>query len=184
MNFVVKALTLPLLPFVPTMSFADWNGGYAGLTVGNVDAEIDFELAERFTFSDAVAVGGFGGALVQRGAIVFGGEIALNSANDAEIEDGEVLKTFTDLKGRIGYDLGQALVYGVAGYTLAGYDENGEDFDGAGLNYGVGVDYKFSDQMFAGAEYLVRRINGDYPNDPAEFDLDLDTFSVRVGFNI
>lgn len=184
MNYLAKTLVLPLLTLVPTVGFADWNGPYAGLAVGNVNAEADFELTGPFDFSSSTTYSGFAGVLVQNGMIVYGGEIAFGTASDAEINDGEVLEPYTDLKGRVGYSFGEVLAYGVAGLSLITYDENGEaDFDGRGFSFGAGVDYQVNEQIFVGAEYLARRTSGDYPNDDAEFDLDVDTFSVRVGFN-
>lgn len=183
MNYLAKTLALPLLALIPTSVLADWNGAYAGAAVGTVDAEADFELTTEETFSDSSTFSGFAGVQVQSGLLVYGGELAIGSAADAEIESGEVLKPYTDIKGRVGYSFGDVLAYGVAGFSLVTYDENGVDFDATGFNFGAGVDYMITENMFVGAEYLTRRMDGEYPNDDADFDLDVDTFSVRVGFN-
>lgn len=191
MKYSAKTLVLPFLALVPTAGLADWNGPYAGLAIGTVDAEADFELTDQFTFPDSNTFSGFAGALVQSGTLVYGGEIAFGNAPDASLQEDQDLEIYTDIKGRIGYDLGDVLAYGVAGISFATYNETGtdmgvdfdDDFDAIGFNFGVGVDYLVTDNIFVGAEYLARRTSGDYPNDDAEFDLDIDTFSVRVGFN-
>ncbi len=183
MKYLAKTIVLPLLTLIPTSVLADWNGAYAGAAVGNVDAEADFELSTQESFSDSATFSGFVGMQVQSGLLVYGGELAIGNAEDAEIESGEVLEPYTDIKGRVGYSFGEVLAYGVAGYSFVTYDENGTEFDASGFSFGAGVDYLITDNMFVGAEYLARRMDGDYPNDDAEFDLDVDTFSVRVGFN-
>ncbi len=187
MNYLAKTLALPLITLIPTVGLADWNGPYVGGAIGTVNAEADFELATTpsttFDFDDSLGFGAFAGMLIQSGDLVYGGEVALTVAPNAEISDGEELTPFTDIKGRVGYSFGDILAYGVAGITFANYDENGEDFDGTGFNFGAGVDYMINDQIFVGAEYLARRTSGDYPNDDAEFDLDIDTLSIRAGFN-
>ena len=193
MKYTAKTLVLPFLALIPTAGLADWNGPYAGGAIGTLSADAEFELAAvpEVSFSDSSSFGGFAGFQVQTGMLVYGGEAAFSIAPSAELQEGEELQSFTDIKGRLGYSFGEVLAYGVAGVSFATYNETGtdmgidfdDDFNGTGLNFGAGVDYKVTDNIFVGAEYLVRRTTGDYPNDDAEFDLDVDTFSVRVGFN-
>lgn len=193
MKYSATTLVLPFLALIPTAGLADWNGPYAGLDFGTVGAEADFPLAADPTasFSNGTSVSGFAGVQVQNGVLVYGGEAAFGFAIGSELQDGEELKNYADIKGRVGYSFGDVLAYGVAGVSFGMYNETGEDggiefdddFNSVGFNIGAGVDYMVTDNLFVGAEYLARRTTGDYPNDDEEFDLDVDTFSVRVGFN-
>ena len=193
MKYSAKTLVLPFLALIPTAGLADWSGAYAGLDFGTVSAEGNFERSAvpEVTFSDSLSFSGFAGGQVQTGLLVYGGEAAFGVAPDAQLQDGEELQSYIDLKGRVGYSLGDVLAYGVAGVSFVTYNETGvdggiefdDDFDAVGFNVGAGVDVMVTDNIFVGAEYLIRRTTGEYPNDPEEFDLDVDTFSVRVGFS-
>ena len=99
---------------------------------------------------------------MQRGALVYGGELAFGSAQDTVVT-GFLTSQVTDmidLKGRVGYASGDFLIYGVLGYTMSEFSENttisGGEWDIGGINYGIGVDYAISDNFVIGAEYLTR----------------------------
>ena len=117
--------------------------------------------------------------------MVYGGEIAYSNGPDAFIAGNPdwSLDPYLDLKGRVGYSFGKALVYGVLGYSQATYLEAGAEFEGDGVSYGVGVDYLVTDNIFLGVEYLTRQTSGSYPDESDNyFDLDVDTVSLRVGY--
>lgn len=185
MTYTLKSSIIALALCLPTASVADWTGPYGGLAFGTVTAEIDFgNAAGTLDFSDTNTVSGFGGYLLQQGTLVYGGEIAFGNAPDANLGPNADLKPYTDLKGRVGYIFGDALAYGVLGVSFVNYDEGFNLlFEGRGLSVGAGVDYMVTDSVFIGAEYLMRQTSGDNPNGlDTEFDLNVDTFSLRAGY--
>ena len=186
----LKNAALLCAVLLPTTALADWNGPYGGLSFGAFDGEVTFTtpgITFTETFSDSNAIGGFVGYQLQNlEGVVYGGELSFGNAPSAEFQPGEVLDPFIDVKGRIGMTQGNFLLYGVAGASFATYDENGNPFEGVGLNFGAGADYRFSDQLFAGIEFLTRRTSGDYPENLSRentFDLNVSTISLRVGVN-
>ena len=69
-----------------------------------------------------------------------------------------------DLKLRVGYSVGQALIFGFGGYSTATIyeDLNTEPMPVSGINYGVGMDYQLNDRFFVGADYTIRDLSGDF----------------------
>lgn len=178
------AAKIAIAVMLPTASFADWTGGYAGLSLGQTS---DAEYAEETSFEidDSSSVGGFAGYQIQNGMLVFGGELALSGASDAVIlstPDFEVDPPIIDIKGRVGYSFGDVLAYGVLGLSFITLSDGDTDLDGRGTGVGLGVDYMISDSVTVGAEYLTRRTSGEDDDTDEEFDIDLDSFSLRASF--
>ena len=184
-------MALTLLGFMPQFAFADWSGAYAGASVGLLatgEATGDDDGEELSSEIDGGAiVGGFGGYQVQRDALVFGGEVALSFANEFEIDTNgfvdEADFRILDIKARAGYDLGDTLIYVVAGLSLIEVDGDtveGADETAEGFNIGLGADYRINDQVTVGAEYLARRLVLD---DDFDTEITTDTVAVRASFN-
>ena len=85
-----------------------------------------------------------------------------------------------DLKARLGYSFGSAMVYGFAGGTFAEVDNGGTISEFAGLNYGAGAAYQFNSGMFLGLEYMVRDLDGSGAVDGQV--LTVDAVTARVGW--
>jgi outer membrane immunogenic protein len=85
--------------------------------------------------------------------------------------------TLIDLKARAGYAAGNILVYGLVGAASATWTDNGNEDNGDGFLYGLGIDYLGSSNVFVGAEYVVRAITVD----ASPFDADVETISLRAG---
>jgi len=129
----------------------------------------------------------FGGYQVQRGALVYGGELAFGSAQDTVVTGFTTSQVtdMIDLKGRVGYASADFLIYGVLGYTMSEFDDDttaaGEEYGIGGINYGIGVDYAISDNFVIGAEYLIRDLSGTSLSvQPNTATIDFDTISVRA----
>jgi len=161
----------------------DWSGFYAGLSAGGYSGMEDFgpDGSSDYDLSGA-SRGVFAGYNWTNGAFVYGGELAYTSGEAKEngLSGGSIYpeynySDFIELKGRVGYSVGAALIYGALGYAMGDYDYSGVHYDVDGAVYGVGVDYAFG-KYFAGAEYLRRDLRSDYPT-----DADVDTLSVRFG---
>lgn len=188
-----KAISaLAILGLSTTMAMADWTGGYVGGSLGFLaQGEATAEIADQELTVDIAGdtiLGTFGGYQVQRGDFVFGGELAISAADDFEStnEEGEVAFAdfvLIDLKARVGYDLGDALIYGTAGLSqinISGPDlAEDEDDTAEGFNFGIGADYEISEQTTLGAEYLAHRL---VLEDEIDVDVTADTFNLRASF--
>jgi outer membrane immunogenic protein len=185
----------PIVPTIaPVMSAPaamDWSGAYVGLGYGSVTGDVDFDPTPDQEMNNGTLTQLFGGYQIQRGALVYGGEIAFGSGSDTALPCcvgfSEVSDQMIDLKGRVGYATGSLLVYGVLGYSMGEYDNiigtPGEQWDISGLNYGIGVDYAFTNNWIVGAEYLVRDLDGDDPAGSAQtVQVNYDSISIRFAY--
>jgi outer membrane immunogenic protein len=88
------------------------------------------------------------------------------------------------LRGRVGFAVGKALIYGSLGYSRANLTIN--TTDGAkltGTSAGLGVDFKVTERLLVGADYISRDLDG--RNDFNTFDLEstVNTVGLRVGLS-
>ncbi|MDC1379984.1 porin family protein [Octadecabacter sp.] len=168
----------------PTSTTTDWSGAYVGLSYGFASGDYSFSYIDR-DMDDGSLTQLFGGYQVQRGALVYGGELAFGSAQDTVVTGFPTAQVtdMIDLNGRVGYASCDFLIYGVLGYTMSEYSDNttisGGEWDIGGINYGIGVDYAISDNFVIGAEYLIRDLSGDNPGGTNSATIDFDTISVR-----
>lgn len=111
--------------------------------------------------------GGFAGYNLQRGALVYGAEVAYNSAGSHVSPFTNEAQSFVlDAKARVGFAAGHALIYGVVGYSMTEWT-TGASYSASGLNYCLGLDYMIGEHLFVGAEYLVRDMSGLRADDPS-----------------
>jgi outer membrane immunogenic protein len=181
----------PAAPAAPAAY--DWSGAYLGIGYGTTSAGFDLgpltggpfpAPAESRDLTDGTATSIHFGYLFQRGAIVYGPELAYSSFSDTgfELSPEEEVKRTIDLKARLGYAANRVLVYGVLGYSQITFAEGPSDsFSVNGPAYGLGVDYAASDRLTIGLEYLARRTSGRFDPPGRDYDLNVDTLSLRVG---
>ena len=156
-----------------------WEGFYVGALAGmmtgdSTDTGTSTPTVDPF---DGYLFGGFAGYNYQMDSgLVIGPEVAVLMGN-MDFGTSTLGVTLVDLKARVGYAAGKALVYASGGYTLANYD-NGDQ--GAGWNVGVGVDYLVTDHIFIGGEYVYRDIT-DTLNTPATWEDQFGTVQARIG---
>jgi outer membrane immunogenic protein len=133
----------------------NWSGLYVGVN-GGYGANAASVTA---TFPDPD--GGFGGGQigynVQRGNIVFGLEADIQGA-DITATDAfgytSKLDWFGTVRGRVGYTVGQALIYGTGGFAYGNVNNTGWGSETqTGWVAGGGVEYKFNPSWSAKAEY-------------------------------
>ncbi|WP_457647833.1 outer membrane protein [Profundibacter sp.] len=147
----------------------DWSGFYVGgmlaFETGDMTQQIiPFGVPQKYTL-DSDKYGGFAGYNFQRGAMVYGGEIAystgdLNLTPLVGIVPFQQTENFLDAKARIGYAFKNVLVYGVAGGTWGEFYDNSGRAELSGFNYGAGAQMQFRNGMFVGLEYLIRDVSG------------------------
>ena len=167
----------------------DWSGVYAGAAASSNSGNMDYDNngnVTAYAMSTSPLYGAFAGYNMQNGAMVYGVELAYSVGElsfDGYPDD--FINSFFDAKVRVGYAAGQALIYAVAGGTAGQYIEEEDPYfiDFTGINYGVGVDYKINDKMFAGIEYLMRDVGGEYRDYPLERgDFQTQSIQARIGY--
>ncbi|MEJ6509587.1 MAG: outer membrane beta-barrel protein, partial [Octadecabacter sp.] len=128
------------------------------------------------------AIGVFAGYNWQRGNLVYGGE--LNVTEGSLVLEGynEELDTTIELRGRVGYAMGDALVYGFFGYGMSEYVYSSSQHDVAGGTYGLGIDYMVTDSIFAGLEVSNRELTGTTGTGTDQTNY-IDMISLRIGYN-
>lgn len=173
----------------PVETGGDWTGGYVGLQYGQGDLDADYP---GFTYegqmfpaeSDTFDVDGYGlhaGYMKDFGKFVAGGELDYNRLEVSSTDENADLWR---LRGRAGYDLGRWLPYATLGMAHLSADEVSEN----GVSYGLGVDYKVTEQFTVGAEYTWapfdlpgNSINGVQVG--GEGDGDLDLIQIRGSYH-
>ncbi len=175
-----------LAPVAPVAAAMNWTGFYAGGMANFDSGQLDYFLSDvlgiEADFLASNSFGGFVGYNKQVNALVFGGELAYSTGDMGfDLFTESFLTDRVDVKARVGYSFGQAMVYGVLGYSWATFDDVGALFPGSGMNYGAGVDYMVTDRIFVGAEYLIRDIVGEVG--PERFESSLGTLGIRAGMN-
>jgi len=168
-----------------------WDGPYAGVLGGAswLNSDYDFGATTANRTQRGGLVGGFAGWNKQLdNNIVLGveGDFSYNW-NKATISGNDVGTDWSGAaRGRVGYAFDNALIYGAAGWTVTrGYLDTpaaGKETKAFnGYTIGAGVDYKFTDNMFARAEY---RFN-DYGNEKIKnvnFDAQQHAVILGLGF--
>ena len=170
----------------------NWSGLYVGVN-GGYGANAASVLPGGLD-----PAGGFGGGQigynVQRGNIVFGLEADIEGADISDTAGRVTSKMdwFGTVRGRAGYTVGQALVYGTGGFaygnvkysTVNGSNEETQ----TGWVAGGGVEYKINPSWSAKAEYQYLDLDassatgpGSLGNNPNVDRTQVNT--VRVGLN-
>lgn len=154
----------------PVASYGgDWTGGYAGLSLGNINVDTNIAGVD----GDDVSYGVHGGYDYDFGQFVLGGEIEYD-ATDINLGGAATVDSVARLKLRGGYDLGRTMIYVTGG--VAEVDTSlGSDTGGFG---GLGIAYQVTDRFYLGGEVLEHRfenIGG------SGVDADATSVSIRGG---
>ncbi len=127
---------------------------------------------------------------VQFDSIVLGVEADLSAAgiiegNDTDHwDENDGINGLATLRGRLGFAVGDLLLYGTAGLAAANLDVDNESQTLTGWVAGVGAEYMVTDTVSLKAEYLYTNfgtVEVDGYNNGDEFDID--GSAVRVGVN-
>ncbi len=190
-RFTLLILTalLGASPGIAQDASSDWSGVYAGGMVsfddaGFLRAYVLGVLDDVGDTNDVISFGGFAGYNFQNGNFVVGGEFAISSGGVNLVASPEnQYETFYDVKARIGYAFGPALTYVVVGRSFSNLSFGGADISSSGLAYGTGLDYMINDNLFAGVEYLVRDMSGNYSAMPQiSAETTIQSVQIRVGW--
>ena len=165
----------------PTSTVTDWSGGYVGLSYSSVDGTMCYDGTCNYIYdySADTAIGVFGGYNWQRSNFVYGGELNVTVGPLSQESHSDELGTRTELRARVGYAMGDALVYGFLGYGTSSITTSAREYDVAGGTYGLGIDYMVTDSMFAGLEVSNLELLGQ-TNDEIH---NINVISLRIGYN-
>lgn len=150
----------------------DWTGFYAGLQYGQ--GEAGFKASGASLGIDGDAYGAHAGYQRDFGQYVLGAELDWNRAK-ADDFDGDA--DLYRLRARAGYDLGRVLPYvslGVARFE----SDAGND---TGYVYGLGADFKVTDNFVMGAEFTRSTFTDVLGVDGV--DLDVDLVQIRASYH-
>jgi opacity protein-like surface antigen len=171
----------PVIATPPASTSTDWSGGYVGLSYSSVDGTMCYDGTCNYIYdySDDTAIGVFSGYNWQRSNLVYGGELNVTVGPLSQEQHADKLGNIIELRGRVGYAMGDALVYGFLGYGTSRITHPAASpYDVAGGTYGLGVDYMVTDSMFAGFEVskleLIGHTNDDIHN--------INVISLRIGW--
>ncbi|MEJ8561946.1 porin family protein [Yoonia sp. GPGPB17] len=185
MKSIFKILGVASICLVPTHALADWSGIYAGVsggtTIHNELRSNDGDLPD-LDIDDGLLRGVFIGTQVQRGDVVYGGEFAFLTASDAQSSGQDDLDIdIYDVKGRLGYAFDKTLAYATIGLSNLDAEQDNDDYEGLGANFGLGVDYLVGEHFVVGAEFLFRRAE-DGEDDSIDFDANSLSFRAALKF--
>ena len=169
----------------------DWSGPYAGLSYGRAKSTLDLPAFGQFEFDDGRVTGAFLGYNLQRGNLVYGGELSYGSVSgmvlsDTTLGSDDTIDSMMGLRGRVGYTLGNALIYGAVGLSKGNMTINGVDKPTvSGTSLALGMDYKFTDQIFVGLDYTRMKMDGtnENPGNTFEINAPVNAVSLRVGLS-
>lgn len=135
----------------PPVVESDWDGFYGGL-VGGLHSGV--VTPGGFDF-DGMSYGGFAGYNFQKGDMVVGAEVAAQRGTLDFAPPTLTMDMMVDAKVRVGYSMGDALLFASGGYSTVGTTGG---FAAKGWNTGAGLDYAINDKVFVGAEYVYRNL--------------------------
>ena len=153
-----------------THGMNDWSGFYAGVGVGVMSGTLAGE-GDGYTDYGLAAqphVSGFMGFNHELGNnLVLGAELNVLGPNGASQNghDSEIgrygIQSGLDAKAKVGYDLGQFMIYGFAGGSgqISTIGEYNRSYQSYGFNVGLGADVKVTDHVIVGAEWTHREMN-------------------------
>jgi opacity protein-like surface antigen len=179
------AIADPVIAIPPTSNVTGWSGSYCGLSYSSAGGTLSYSFGSPYDYVDETAIGGFCGNNWQRSNLVYGGELNVTggSLGHDDINVVGELGTRIELRTRVGYALGDALVYGFLGYGRSEITWGGNapgEYGVAGGTYGLGVDYMVTDSMFASFEVSNLELKGTVTTGIVTHDINV--ISLRIGW--
>lgn len=182
--------------YVPTPDQAivsasrDWTGFYIGANAGYAD----FDAAHGGDEDDLATLNGWQGGVqagynVQFDSIVLGVEADLSAAGILEGSDTDHwneeagINGLATLRARLGFAVGDLLLYGTAGLAAANLEVYDEAQTIGGWVAGVGAEYMVTDTVSLKAEYLYTNFGTVEVDGYSGDEFDIDGSAVRVGVN-
>ncbi|WP_425044223.1 outer membrane protein [Primorskyibacter sp. S87] len=180
-----------------------FEGAYAGLGLGAATASgtTDYPVLSGGTVyapfdpGTGKVLSAFFGYNFQRGDVVYGAEaryinlVRLADRDPATPEDREVMD-MADIRGRVGYVMGDLMVYGAVGWSWAqfrvhpgsGFGARPNQTSLTGLNLGLGLEYNLSERWRVSGDFTYRDLNGKFEEAVQDTDLKVSTLSVQLAY--
>ena len=161
-------MKLSLITFaflVAAASGAQAQSMYAGLAYSSFGGENEYEGDGEYELKGDIAEVFFG-VTRDMGTYSIGGELSVTTGAVYEegYEDEYEFTSIVDLKGRLGYNAGQFMPYGILGLSVATFEvDGGDDFSetSTGVIAGLGAEYAITQSFAIGAEFATRRFSID-----------------------
>jgi len=158
------------------MAQSQWDGPYVGVAAGKSSGAFNQYDTDYGSFNSTNGEV-FMGFNKSSGNLVFGAEVS-TFLKEVETDSSYSLKNLTDFKFKVGTTFGKSLVYATAGYSVGTSSEGYSSYEAKGMNYGIGMDYSVTDNMFVGASIVARNLESNSYLDTRP----MTTASIRVGF--
>ncbi|MGB0901344.1 outer membrane protein [Halocynthiibacter sp.] len=184
----LTALTLSSLPILAQDKPHNWQGAYAGVSIGLSSGSSVVNLGgtpAHTSLDDSRSVGVFAGYNFHlHNNIVLGAEISHRSEQSTlTVGPGIALGASTMVQARVGYAMDNWLLYGVVGSSradMAGHAIPGS-FTTKGIVYGIGADYAVSDHFILGAKFTREEPDFAFGGTTA-FDSKRDSLELRASY--
>jgi opacity protein-like surface antigen len=172
----------------PVTQMHNWTGAYGGLMFGQSSGDFTATPSQSSPATGDIDSGNRYGAFVgynmQRGNLVYGAELGLSKPdfNVSVAPSVAIDSTMIDVKGRLGFAMDRAMVYGTIGYMSSGFTDTNDSTktDLNGMTYGLGIDYMVTQSVFVGLEYQRANLSGSQSG--YAVDANLDTIALRLGY--
>jgi opacity protein-like surface antigen len=165
----------------------DWDGFYAGMSLGTANVTFDYHGGSPdATDTASPVVAFFGGYNYDTGSnIIIGGEV---SVANARFREGTLSTDLMwEVRGRAGYALGKFLPYASFGVAKTDYGLDGENhLRRRGVTYGIGAEMMVSDSLSLQLDYSrirIEYITIDVYAPPGHVDLISDSFTLGAAWH-
>ncbi|WP_081651894.1 outer membrane protein [Aurantimonas coralicida] len=221
-DLVYETPTPAYTPATDSLGDVDWTGGYVGAFGGAATGDFDYEARSGGNTSGIGVSGGglFGGAQAgydyQMGSVVVGGvadiaatdieaDVDTRSATGATTASASAdsrLKYLGTVRGRVGYAVDRALVYGHGGYAYGkteaevsstvrtgGVSQTATTRTDSDMKHGyvlgAGAEFKATDTISVLTEYGYHDLGQDriYSGAGQQIDEDVEFHAVKAGVN-
>jgi outer membrane immunogenic protein len=161
---------------------ASWEGGYIGGQLGYAYGDFSLDLDG---FDNNNIIGGItAGYLWSLGSGWYLGPEFQYDWTDLTVTDPDTSETasldqMARLKLIVGYEVGDGLLFGSAGFAYTSLDGPADFFDGSsdGYSLGIGYDWRLNDSWTLGGEYIYNSFDG---IGSSGGDVDVNTVYVRA----
>lgn len=171
----------------PVVEAPFWEGFYLGGQLGYAFSDFGIDSNTLSDFDENNVIGGItAGYLWSLGnGWYMGPEFQYDftdlSVTDAATGNTTSLDGVARLKLIAGYELGNGMLYGNAGFAYADFDSVGNvlDFDSSSYVVGLGYDWRVGDNWTVGAEYMYQTFSG---AGSTGGDVDLNSIYVKAAY--